>query len=670
MTNPNHLVIIAAVVDVHNLTLYKEDGSTVLIPQGDTRLQPILNVALAGLKKLGDKVTVDLSEATPYADFEKKTGGLVKLFRVAKSKVAEFFGKTEAEPVKPITLGIIPTAKDVPAMTAVVTKRPARDENGEIITPLASAVAEIMVNAVPVSSSDFAEPVAAHEDDEPDTLIAVVGGQVIPDVAALKPQMAAAVLRPDATTKGTENFLARLAKVISKRRHSVEDLMKFMQKGDLPIADDGSIVIYKILKKHRTLADTFVDCHSGNVPQKVGSYVHMTENMVDPDRRNECSNGLHVARRGYLGAFSGDVCVLAKVAPEDVIAVPEYDANKMRVCGYHILALLSQETFKTLRANEPMTNNPADKALLGAVLAGEHIGVLEKVHIGGQKGSNVTITKVGNPDAPVKVASGIVKEAEALPENGQLAPSVDVKEVAKEVTKAKEQVFQAPPAGMHVTGAITGPVATPPPLPPSKDGMTDVDVRKHFNMDKPEAKPVKKLSLKDQAGNLFAQMMASVTLDGKQVLAAQLVTLKKSSKKSWEALGISASNADAVQNIAAPALPQKGAIFTNEATIAKAEAKVRKPRSDKGSKVGLVQDVNTGELEVVTKPKPSRVVNGVETGLGTPKQRIRKLLSVGLTSVGVATAIVTLKKASKKSWTSLAVTDWEVEQIMKLYDRK
>ncbi|MEL2330844.1 hypothetical protein, partial [Klebsiella pneumoniae] len=86
-----------------------------------------------------------------------------------------------------------------------------------------------------------------------------------------------------------------------------------------PIADDGCIVIYKLLLKdgpsdHKEFS--YRDIHSQKVPQSVGTLVCMNESLVDPDRRNECSNGLHVARRQYLGNFSGNVCVLAKVAPE------------------------------------------------------------------------------------------------------------------------------------------------------------------------------------------------------------------------------------------------------------------------------------------------------------------------------------------------------------------
>lgn len=650
----NKLEVVAAVLDKQNLLLYKTDGNVHIIPQGDQRIKGILDLCRANLKKLGDVVTVDISEVNHYADFEEKTGGLVKLFRVAKSKVKGFFKKTEGETLAEVTLGVVPTAKDVPLMTATVTRK---------VHALDSAIEDIMTHAVPVASKEFSEP--ANKEHEEDTVIAVVGNQVIPDVAALKPQMAATVLRPNASTIGMERFLERLAKVMGKRRHSVEDLMKFMAKGDLPIADDGSIVIYKILKRKGGSSDTFVDCHTKNVPQKVGSYVHMDEELVDPDRRQDCSNGLHVARRGYLHGFAGDVVVLAKVAPEDVIAVPQYDSNKMRVCGYHILALLSAESFKKLRDNKPMTDNSADQLLLGKVLAGDHIGVLERVKIGGHKGTNISITPVGK-GAPEKPAAPVAQAVptEALPENGHVAPAIDVKEVAKAVldekesNKAncdaglhswisdasftsgncahcnepfglpeavKEQLITAPPGGMHVCHVDEScGQATPPPAPA-------------------EAKPVKKLSLAQTAMAMYGEVLAAADLATKQSLAAGLVLFKKEKKKSWESLGFASDTVASIEKIAAPALPQKGAIFTNDETIAKAVKKsvpkVKKP---------------SGEL-TLKAPKPPKA--------DSPKDQIAKLLSQPPTTT-LADEIVAIKKKAKKGWDVLGVKPVEVSIIL------
>jgi hypothetical protein len=201
----------------------------------------------------------------------------------------------------------------------------------------------------------------------------------------------------NSSTKGMENFLRRLSTVIEKRSHSVEDLLKFLERGDLPIADDGSILIYKVLNR---TGSKYVDCHSKKVEQWVGAYVCMDESLVDRNRNNECSNGLHVARRGYISGFGGDVCVIAKLAPEDVIAVPTYDSNKMRVCGYHIIVELTDKQFSALKFNKPITDIDDGGKLLANVMSGAHIHKTHEVRIKGQMGTNVVVTELDTPFAP------------------------------------------------------------------------------------------------------------------------------------------------------------------------------------------------------------------------------------------------------------------------------
>ena len=74
-------------------------------------------------------------------------------------------------------------------------------------------------------------------------------------------------------------------------------------------------------------------------------------------------------------------------------------------------------------------------------------------------------------------------------------------------------------------------------------------------------------------------------------------------------------------------------------------------------------EVNKVAAEVT---RSIRVVNGVVLGEGSYKERIQKLLAIGLTSVGVAKAILELKKKSKKGWSALGVSDTQAEQITNL----
>jgi hypothetical protein len=421
----NIIKVIGVVVDTQQATFYKENGETVVILQGDTRLANLIRTVTPILANGNGAVAeIDLDAYpenldNPFNTYEERSSGLVKFFRIAKSKLAAFFSNKEEQnqPIEEMSLGVSST------------------------TPIMSAMEDIMAHAVPVKNGINRTALEATEESVAETIIAVVGENIIPDAHKLEQQFKRS--NEQTHTVGMQKFMERIAVVAGKRSHSVQDLMRFMERGDLPVAEDGSIVIYKILKKRSKSAHpgfTYVDCHSGNVPQRVGSYVHMDESLVDPNRRNECSNGLHVARRGYLAGFSGDVVTICKVRPEDVIAVPDYDANKMRVCGYHIVSELPSEDFDHLRCNNPIKTE-AGKKLLAQALSGNHPPPDSDVLITQQTGGGIVIS---NPVQDVNVDAVavvmVVKEIEATildtnPEANVCVELVDVRNLSDEVTE-------------------------------------------------------------------------------------------------------------------------------------------------------------------------------------------------------------------------------------------
>lgn len=225
---------------------------------------------------------------------------------------------------------------------------------------------------------------------------------------------------------------------MDKRKHSVEDVFRFLEKGDLPIADDGCIIAYKLLNKQNN--DTFVDIHTGKVTQRVGSYVIVDESLVDPNRHRDCSNGIHVARRDYLGSFSGNVCTLIKLPPENIIAVPHGDPRKVRTTGYHIIGVISPEGTSALKRNNHMTNSPLDQRLLASAISGKHIARIEEVRITGHLGEGVVVTPL------IKSATRTPK---ANKEDISKAKSLDVsvindktspKELNKKIQEEKKKI--------------------------------------------------------------------------------------------------------------------------------------------------------------------------------------------------------------------------------------
>ncbi len=476
MTNIVHIV--AAVVDTAQVTFYKQDGSTLIIPQGDPRLAVIVR-QITPVCARGEVAEIDMDafpdeSARTFIDYEERSGGVIKFLRIAKNKLASFFGSSPPETVA------IPEQEVglVPIMT----------------NQLMQAIEEIAAHAKPVSAG--IDRAALEADDE--TVVAVMGNTVIPDVHKLETQFKRS--NEQENTIGMQRFMERVAAVAAKRSHSVQDLMRFMQRGDLPVAEDGCIVIYKILRKRTLPAHsgfTYVDVHSGNVPQRVGAYVHMDESLVDMNRNNECSNGLHVARRGYLGGFRGDVVTICKVRPEDVIAVPAYDANKMRVCGYHIISELSKEDYATLCANKPLTSTEGLN-LLAQALSGSHPAADTEVKITAQKGGGIVVTELKTK----------AKEVKALPE------------VAPTVLETEVPAYVAEKVDVHTVSDEVSEVIT--------TGKSRAEV----------------------AAYLYGAWDAASTAD-KPAAAKELIAFKKSKKLGWEKLGISHKNGLRVEKDAA-----------------------------------------------------------------------------------------------------------------------
>lgn len=232
---------------------------------------------------------------------------------------------------------------------------------------------------------------------EPTEEISVfVDGREIPGMEKIEKQIVHAA---EADAVGLTKFLQRLAVVIDDRGHEVQELLDFMKAGDLPIADDGTIIAYK--KLYAQQDGWFVDPHSRKVLQRPGSFVTMAKELVDPSRRTECSTGLHIGRRGYMGRFSGDTIMLVKIAPEDVIAVPSHSPDKMRVMGYHIIARLEDELYRIINRNQPISRSEKGAELLGRVVAGDHVGIREIVEVKAAMGGEIVITGVKEERMPV-----------------------------------------------------------------------------------------------------------------------------------------------------------------------------------------------------------------------------------------------------------------------------
>lgn len=118
---------------------------------------------------------------------------------------------------------------------------------------------------------------------------------------------------------------------------SVNQLFGWIKTAHLTICENGNFIAYKGVRKDMT------DCHTGTMDNSVGNTVKMKRNEVDEDPMHSCSAGLHVANYNYAHAYYGGgygrATIMVEVNPKDVVAVPQGEYDKMRVCEYKVLSI-------------------------------------------------------------------------------------------------------------------------------------------------------------------------------------------------------------------------------------------------------------------------------------------------------------------------------------------
>ena len=121
-------------------------------------------------------------------------------------------------------------------------------------------------------------------------------------------------------------------------QQSMNELYGFLEANSLPITEDGCFIAYKRVRYD------YKDCHSGTMDNSIGKVVSMERSLVNADRNQTCSTGLHFCSFSYLKHFGGDRIVTVKVNPANVISVPvDYADSKGRACEYTVIGEVSSE---------------------------------------------------------------------------------------------------------------------------------------------------------------------------------------------------------------------------------------------------------------------------------------------------------------------------------------
>ncbi|NIH77355.1 FixJ family two-component response regulator [Ochrobactrum sp. P20RRXII] len=438
------VTVAAAIITKTGVMLYTADGKEVPLASDGWRTQEILNLVTPVIARR-KTIEIDLDSFSLEHEVERKTNGFVRFFRKVGASITSLFGT--------------------------------KDGQTELVT-------DTLTEA---------------------TTVAVVNGKEIPGMENLENHMIHAVENDQ--TEGLKNFLDRLSRVIDERGHSVQELLNFMKKADLPIANDGSIIAYKTLNKSE---DRFVDCHTGNVKQRVGSRVSMPIGLVDKNRRTLCSTGLHIARLRYLRGYNGNVLTLVKIAPEDVVSVPYSEPDKMRVAAYHIVKLLPDDAARAVFSGASIAGNKEAEKMLADVIAGKHIHVIEEVHIKGSYGTDIETTVLDDKYKPVESIADLSTKpvkVELVKEGGGGKP-VDIEKIRETADKA-----------------IAEKASETEVKKPEVSNVVEFDAAKTVNSSKSKSKPKKKAAAAVKAEVAKARPSVPAAPDGMSERDFQVLAL-------------------------------------------------------------------------------------------------------------------------------------------------
>lgn len=133
---------------------------------------------------------------------------------------------------------------------------------------------------------------------------------------------------------------------------AVGELFLFIEASELPITEDGSFIAYKIVR------GDYMDIYSNTMSNKVGETCAMLRNLVDDNRENTCSKGLHFCSKGYLSSYGSssrgnDRCMLVKINPADVVSIPsDYNNAKGRTWKYEVVGEVEGNWRETLPSTD------------------------------------------------------------------------------------------------------------------------------------------------------------------------------------------------------------------------------------------------------------------------------------------------------------------------------
>lgn len=142
--------------------------------------------------------------------------------------------------------------------------------------------------------------------------------------------------------QNVNKYVFFLEDALRNDKNSYNEMWDFIKHNDIKIHDNGAIIGYK---KVTVGADgKLYDSYTNTVPNDPGTLVQMPRHLVNDNKSETCSYGLHVGSIDYVRNFSGNQIVKVLVAPANVVSVPtDYNGQKMRCSEYFVLETLDYD---------------------------------------------------------------------------------------------------------------------------------------------------------------------------------------------------------------------------------------------------------------------------------------------------------------------------------------
>jgi uncharacterized protein with WD repeat len=169
---------------------------------------------------------------------------------------------------------------------------------------------------------------------------------------------------------------------------------------------------------------------------------------------------------------------------------------------------------------------------------------------------------------------------------------------------------------------------------------------------------------------LYLEWKATLGTDFHASTADRLRQFKRESKVSWEKLGITdpefTGKVKPEQLLKGKNYAKKKAKIEKIAkAVAKKAAKVTIPTNTKEKTVNIeTADTPASISTTVSQPAKFPTITEITVSTESARVRISQLRAIGLASTGVPEAIYKIKQQSKKSWSTLGVSEAEAADIM------